>query len=69
MCRPEQILDCRIILGFLIGIANQQTDRATGRHALKHAGNDLDFISFLTLRGVTAGAGLAAIQVTLQVLA
>ena len=67
--RAEQILDRRVVLGLLICIANQQTNRATGSYAFKHPGQDLDLIGLLTLGGVAAGTGLAAIQITLQVFA
>ena len=67
--RTEQILDRRVVLGLLIGVANQQANRAAGRHPFKHPGQDLDLIGFLTLGGVAAGAGLAAIQITPQVFA
>ncbi|MNC29542.1 hypothetical protein D3C75_777900 [compost metagenome] len=66
--RAEQILDRRVVLGLLVGVADQQADRATGGAAFEHAGEDFHLVGFLALGGVAAGAGLAAVQVTLQIL-
>ena len=67
MRRAKQVLNCRVVLGLLIRIADQQADGATRGLAFEHTGEDLDFIGLLALRGVAARAGLAAIQIELQV--
>ena len=69
MRRSEQVLDGRVVLGFLIGITDQQTNRAAGGHTFKHAGQNLHLIRFLALGGMPASTRLAAIQVALQILA
>src|SRR5690606_33830451 len=56
--RTEQVLDGRVVLGLLVGIADQQTDRAAGGASLELAGEDLDLVRLLTLGGVSAGARL-----------
>ncbi len=66
--RAEQVLDRRIVLGLLIGVADQQADGTAGGLAFEHPGEDLDLVGFLALGGVAAGARLAPVQVTLQVL-
>lgn len=68
MGRAEQVLDRRIVLGFLIGVADQEADGRTGCLALEDPRENLDFIGLLTLRGVAAGARLAPVEVALQVL-
>src|SRR5690606_19373709 len=65
--RTEQVLDGRVVLGLLVGIADQQTDRAAGGAPLEHAGEDLDLVRLLTLGGVSAGARLAPVQILLQI--
>src|SRR5690606_35266734 len=65
--RAELILDRRIVLGLLVGIADQQADRAAGGAALEDPGKNLDFVGFLALSGMPAGAGLAPVEVTLQI--
>jgi uncharacterized membrane protein len=40
---------------------------ATRGATFEHAGEDFDFVGLLALGGVAAGAGLAAIQVALQI--
>ena len=67
MGRTEQVLDRRVVLGLLIGIADQQTDRAAGGAPLEHPGEDLHLVRLLTLGGMAAGARLAPVQVRLQV--
>ncbi|RMM20765.1 Alpha/beta hydrolase protein [Pseudomonas syringae pv. aptata] len=66
--RAEQVFDRRIVLGFLIGVADQQADGGAGGLALEDPRENLDFIGLLTLRGVAAGARLAPVEVALQVL-
>ncbi|RMV62333.1 Alpha/beta hydrolase protein [Pseudomonas syringae pv. pisi] len=66
--RAEQVFDRRIVLGFLIGVADQQADGGAGGLALEDPRENLDFIGLLTLRGVAAGARLAPVKVALQVL-
>src|SRR5690606_31160236 len=67
MGRTEQILDRRVVLGLLVGVADQQADGATGGPAFEYAGENLHLVGFLTLGGMAAGARLAAVEVTLQV--
>ncbi|MNF52088.1 hypothetical protein D3C84_334280 [compost metagenome] len=66
--RAEQVLDRRVVLGLLVGIADQQADGAAGGLALEHPGEDFHHIVFLTLGGVAAGARLAPVEVALHVL-
>ncbi|RML36909.1 Alpha/beta hydrolase protein [Pseudomonas syringae pv. atrofaciens] len=66
--RAEQVLDRRIVFGFLIGVADQQADGGAGGLALEDTRENLDLIGLLTLRGVAAGARLTPVQVALQVL-
>ncbi len=68
MRRAEQVLDRRVVLGLLVGVADQQANRAASRPAFENAREDLDLVGFLALGGVAAGAGLAPVQVSLQVL-
>lgn len=65
--RAEQVLDGRVVLGLLVSVANQQADRAARGTAFEHAREDFHLVGFLTLRGVPAGAGLAPVEVVLQV--
>jgi hypothetical protein len=65
--RAEQVLDRRVVLGLLVGVADQQADRAAGGAAFEHAGEDFHLVGFLALGGVPAGAGLAPVEVVLQV--
>lgn len=67
MGRTEHILDCRIVLGLLIGIANQQTYRTTRGTPFEYPGKDFHLIRLLALGGVPAGTRLAPIQIQLQV--
>ncbi|RMR61225.1 hypothetical protein ALP83_00869 [Pseudomonas syringae pv. actinidiae] len=64
----EQVLDGRVVLGLLVSVADQQAYGGTGGFALEDAGEDLDLIGLLTLRGMAAGARLAPVQIALQVL-
>ena len=67
MGRAEQVLDRRVVLGLLVGVADQQADRRAGGLALEHPGKNLHLVGFLALGGVPAGAGLAPVEVALQV--
>ena len=61
MRRAEQVLDRRVVLGLLVGVADQQANRAASRPAFENAREDLDLVGFLALGGVAAGAGLAPV--------
>ncbi len=67
MGRAEQVLDRRVVLGLLVGVADQQANGAAGGATFEHAGKNLDFVGLLALGSMAAGAGLAAVEVTLQV--
>ena len=64
---PELVLDVRIILAALVGVADQQRNRAARGLALEHAGENLHPVGLAPLRGVAALAGPAPIQVGLDV--
>ena len=67
--------DGAIILGALIGVADEQADGSAGGHLLsafgmgKDTGQNLDLIGFLTLGGITRLARTTAIQIFLDFLA
>ncbi|MNM90423.1 hypothetical protein D3C81_1026830 [compost metagenome] len=65
--RAEQVLDRRVVLGLLISVADQQANRAAGGAAFEHAGEDFDLVRLLALGSVPAGAGLAPVEVMLQI--
>ncbi len=67
MPRTEAVHDLRIIPGTLVGIVNDHADRRAGGAALEHARKDLHFIRLAALGGMSRLAGLAAVQVPLQV--
>ena len=52
---------------FTVTTAGESHGTAGGA-AFEHAGEDFDFVGFLALGGVAAGARLASIQITLQIL-
>src|SRR6185437_4512622 len=60
--------DVAVILAALIGVADQQRDRRAGGPALVDTGQDLHFVRFVSLRGVTAAAGGAPFQVVAELL-
>ena len=63
----ERVGDARVILAALILVADQERDRRAGRPALEHAGQDLDGVGLAALRHVARRAGLAAVEVALDV--
>src|SRR5690606_5666269 len=63
----ELVLDLGIVLGFLVGVFDQQADTGTGGLALKNARKDFYDVVLATLGGVLGGAGFAAIQIQLQI--
>ncbi|ABA48712.1 hypothetical protein BURPS1710b_1866 [Burkholderia pseudomallei 1710b] len=67
MARAERLGDVAVVLAALVGVADQERDRRAGRHALEHAGQDLDLVGLLTLRDVARRAGLAAVELELDV--
>ena len=67
MAGAEGLRDLTVVLAALVGVADQQADRCSGRVALVHARQDLDLVGFLALGDVAAGAGTAPVQVDLDV--
>ena len=67
MTGAEFICDLGVVLALRVRVANQQADRRAGGFALEHTGKDFNFVFFTPLRDVTRGAGLAAIQINLQI--
>jgi hypothetical protein len=57
-----------IVFRTLIRVQYQQTDRGAGRPALEDPGEYLHLVGFAPLCGMSRFAGLAAIQVALQIL-
>ncbi len=68
MARAEGLDDVAVVLAALVGVADQQADGRAGGLALEHAGQDLDKVFFLALRDVARSAGLAAVEIGLDVL-
>ena len=74
MAGTKLVLDVGIILRALIGVGDLQRDRRAGRDLLAgrvidhHAGENFHRVGFLPLRGEARRAGLAAIQIDLDVL-
>ena len=62
MPRAERFGDGGVIAGALVRVDDPQPDRGSRRHAVEHAGHDLDLIRLLPLRGEFRLAGPAAIQ-------
>ena len=63
----EAVEDIVVVLGALVGVLDQKADRRTGGTAFENAGQDPDPVFFTALRRMPRLAGLAAIQVALQV--
>ncbi len=72
MAGAELVLDLRIILRALIGILDQQRNRRSRRHLFTgvivhhHAGQDLDRVGLLPLRGEARLSRTAAIEIALD---
>ncbi len=67
MTGPEGLQDVAVVLAALVGVFDQEADRRAGGLALVHAGQDFHRVGFVALRHMAAGAGAAAIQITLNV--
>ncbi len=67
MAGPERIDQIAVVFAASVFVSDQQRDGGTGRLALEDPGQNLDAVGFLTLRDVARGAGLAAIEIVLDV--
>ena len=67
MGRAHLLGDIGVILGALVGVLDHQADRGSGGLALKHAGENLHLICLAALGGIARGAGLAPVQLQLDV--
>ncbi len=67
MAGTEGLGDGAVVLAALVLVADQQRDRRAGGLALEHAGEDLHGIGFAPLRDMARSAGLAPVEVMLQV--
>ena len=67
MAGAERIDQIAVIPAACIFVADEQRDRRAGGLAFKDTGEDFDGIGFLPLRHVAGGAGLAAIEILLDI--
>ena len=67
MARTESAGDVGVILGFLVGILDQQANGSARSLAFEHPRENLHLIRFTPLGGIAAGARLTAVQFNLQV--
>ena len=63
----EGLGDVAVVLAALVFVADQQRDRRAGGLAFVHAGEDFHRIGFAALGDVARGAGLAAVEIMLDV--
>ncbi len=67
MAGTEGVGDVAVVLAALVFVADQQRDGRAGGLAFEHTGKDLHRVRFAALRDVARGAGLAAVQLDLDV--
>ena len=67
VARAEHVLDLRVVLAARVDVADEKRDRRAGGAAFEHAGEDLDGVLFAPLRHVARGAGLAPVELGLDV--
>jgi hypothetical protein len=67
VARAEGIDQISIIFASGVFIANEQRDRCARRFALEQAGEDLNPVGFLPLGDMAGRAGLAAIEIVLDI--
>ena len=67
MSRPEAVHDLRVVLGTLIGVANEHTDGCAGGFALENTGENLHLVRLPPLGGMARGTGFTPIQIVLQI--
>ena len=67
MTGPKQVHDVAIVLRALVLVMHQQTDRGAGRPAFECARQDLHRVILAPLGRVPRGAGLAPVEIPLQV--
>ena len=67
MAGTEGLCDVAVFLAALIFVSNQQCNGRAGRSALKDAGQDFHRVRFLALGDVARRAGLAPVQIMLDV--
>ena len=67
MAGTEGIDDAAVILAALVLVADDEADGCAGGLAFEHAGQDFDSVGFLALRNVARSAGLASVQLYLQI--
>src|SRR5690554_4306408 len=65
MTRTESLGNVAIILGFLVGIANQQANWRTGGFAFKYPRNNFNLIRLFTLGCKFGSPRLTAVQIVL----
>ena len=68
MPRTKRLRDVAVILAALIGVANQEANWRACRYALEHAREDFNRVVLLALRHMPRSAGLAPIQIGLNIL-
>ncbi len=59
--------DRRVILAARVLVANQERDRRSGRPSFENAGQDFDRVGFAALGYVSRRAGLAPVEIVLDV--
>ena len=64
---PERVGERAVVLAALILVADQKADRRAGRPAFEHTGQNLDAVGLLALRHVAGAAGLAPVEVPLNI--
>src|SRR5262249_37310768 len=67
MAGAERLRDLRVVLAARVLVADEERDRRAGGPALVHAREDLDLVFFSSLGHVPRSAGLAAVEVGLDV--
>ncbi len=73
MAGPVGVADRAVVLGALVDVLDQQGDGRARRHlpagalVLEHAGEDLHLVGLAALRGEARLAGLAAVELGLDV--
>ena len=63
----ERVGDRRVVLAARVLVADQERDRRAGGAAFENAGQDLDRVGFAALGDVARRAGLAPVEIVLDV--
>src|SRR5207302_1634852 len=64
---PESVGERAVVLAPLVFVSDDKADRRAGRPAFEHTGQNLDAVRFLALRDVAGAAGLAPVEVPLDI--